>query len=106
MEKIICDLDKVTHVIINGKELERVRTNDNIELPDGKCILLGLPLQLGIDKPSAKQLAKNPDKQPFKFWARVGSAFGGKPTGTNAIRVDFYPKPDGTTKSTETAFVG
>jgi hypothetical protein len=94
------DFDKVTQVTANGKQYQVVDKSEQIDNPEGKCLLLCLPLVDGLDAPT--------DKRPngFKYYARIGSKWGGKPLGHNGLRVDFYPLPKGVTKSkTETALI-
>jgi len=98
MVKIIADMDKATHVIIQGVEYERFKIAEGGN-PDGKAIAIGLPCKVNVTPATAKS-------KEFKYWAKVGSSFGGKPIKDNCLRVDFYPKPIGTTSSTETAFAG
>jgi len=100
----VCNLDTVTHVIINGKEYERFVIKDGGN-PNGKAILLGVPCVEQSQAPSQKQIAKGNNK-PFKFWARIGSNFGGKPIANNCLRLDFYPLQSGVTKSNESEFNG
>lgn len=97
--KVVCNLDTVTHVMINGREYERFIVKDGGE-PEGKAILLGLPCKL------QEQVSKDKDKEPFKFYCRIGSKWGGSPQVNNALRVDFYPLKSGVTKASETQFVG
>ena len=106
VNKVVCNLDTVTHVIINGKEYERHSIKDGTGSPDGKAILVGLPCILKTDMPSAKALAKNPAKLPYNYFCRIGSAFGGKAINGHGFRLDYYPLKTGVTNSTETDFAG
>ena len=87
------DYNTVTEVTSNGKTYTVVDKASDIGNPEGKCLLLCLPLVDGQDKPT--------DKKPdgFKYYARLGSKWGGKPIGHNGLRVDFYPLPKGVTAS-------
>jgi len=106
MVKVICDLDKITHVIINGTEYERfvIKKGGN---PQGKAILLGLPCSLTTVPPSKKAVEKNPLAKPFEYYAQIGSAFGLKPIKNNKLGLTFAPIPDGViTNSNESEFDG
>ena len=87
-----------------GKEYE-IHKLDSIESPEGKALLLGVPCKAQEQMPSAGQLAKDPNKKPFKYWAKQGSGFGGVQFGNNALKLDFYPKQE-TSNSASTSIAG
>jgi len=104
--KVVCDLDKVTHVIIMGKEYEVFKLTSSTGTPEGKALLLGVPCSAHEQRPTAKQLQKDPNRKPFKYWAKQGSGFGGVQFGDNALRLDFYPKSQVSSSNASTTIAG
>lgn len=67
MSKIV-NFDEIEQVNVNGKVYDRYVAGED---PEGKVLLLALPLTLKTDI--------NKDKSEFKYWAKIGNFNKGVP---------------------------
>lgn len=93
MDKVICNMDKVTHVIIDGKEYEKWNKELHAS-PEGKALLVALPCKL-------QKVTNAKTGKEFQFYAQIGS-FWGIPVGTCSLKLTLTPSS--TKRQSESAF--